>query len=212
MDQSRQAKQMTEYVRQQNTQDDEFDQKQWQQIIVEPSEMPKIAKGPPVDNLALNWVYGFRCHDVRNCLRYNSESQIIFYAGNTAVRYSTEEHEQAFFTDHTDAVVSLAMHPILDVCATGSNGPEPEIIVWNTLTLQTLAVLRGFHVGAVTHLAFSPDGEHIVSVGADPEHSVAVYRWSTGLKVFSEFSDPRKVLGCCFKSKCVRACTRAPVH
>ena len=73
-------------MRNQNNQDDEFDQKQWKQIIVEPSEMPKIAKGPPVNNLQLNWVYGFRCHDVRNCLRYNSESQILFYAGNTVVR------------------------------------------------------------------------------------------------------------------------------
>ena len=93
----------------------------------------------------------------------------------TTTRYSTEEHEQKFFTDHTDSVVSLAMHPILDIAATGSNGPAPEIIVWNTITLQTLAVLRGFHVRAVTHLAFSPDGEHLLSVGGDDNHSVAVY-------------------------------------
>lgn len=160
-----------------------------------------IFQGNPVNNLKLNWVHGFRCHDVRNGLRYNSDSEIIFFAGNTAVRYSTEEHQQKFFFDHTDAIVSLAMHPLLDICATGANGPEPEIIVWDTLSLQTLAVLRGFHVNAVTHLAFSPDGEHLISVGADKQYSVAVYHWSSGTKVFSEFSDSRKVLGCCFKSK-----------
>ena len=201
MDQSRQAKQMTKYIQEQNREEEEFDQKQWQQIIVEPSEMPKISKGLPANNLELSWVYGFRCHDVRNCLRYNSESDIIFFTANTVVRYSTEDHKQTFFTDHTDSIVSLAMHPLLDICATGSNGPNPEIIVWDTLSMKTLAVMRGFHTGAVTHLAFSPDGEHLLSVGADDNHSVAVYKWSSGQKVFSEFSDPRKVLGCCFKSK-----------
>jgi hypothetical protein len=32
------------------------------------------------------------------------------------------------------------MHPLLDVAATGSNGPQPEIVVWDTLSMQTLAV------------------------------------------------------------------------
>lgn len=45
MNQAKQAKQVVKYVREQNNQDDEFNQKQWQQIIVEPSEIPEIATG-----------------------------------------------------------------------------------------------------------------------------------------------------------------------
>ena len=42
-------------------------------------------------------------------------------------------------------------------------------------SMRTIQILRGFHRKGLTHLAFSPDGEQLLTVGADPNHCIAVY-------------------------------------
>ena len=50
--------------------------------------------------------------------------------------------------------------------ATGEIGRKPKIIVWDSDTLQTLAVLKGFHKRGVPLLAFSEGrGDRLASVG-----------------------------------------------
>jgi microtubule-associated protein-like 6 len=49
--------------------------------------------------------------------------------------------------------------------------------VWDPDTLQTLAVLKGFHRRAITSLRFSRNGKLLASVGHDRFHSLAIYDW-----------------------------------
>lgn len=43
----------------------------------------------------------------------------------------------------------------------------PDIHVWDAHTLETLVVLPTSHRGGVLHLAFSPDGDKLVSMAVD---------------------------------------------
>ena len=68
----------------------------------------------------------------------------------------------------------LAMHPDGSVAATGEAGKNPKIVVWDTTTMQTVATIKGFHKRAVKHLAFSPNGKELVSVGCDPDTPIPI--------------------------------------
>ena len=55
--------------------------------------------------------------------------------------------------------------------------------------------LRGVHENAVTSVAFSPDGERLLSAGLDTMHSVAVWDWRQGTILIRQASSPRPLLG-----------------
>ncbi|CAM9920159.1 unnamed protein product, partial [Discosporangium mesarthrocarpum] len=77
---------------------------------------------------------------------------VVYHAGRACVSYSGAEHRQRFNLDHTDDVVSLALHPSGRIAATGEVGTNPKIIIWDTASMKTLKVLRGFHERAVSLL------------------------------------------------------------
>ena len=83
-------------------------------------------------------------------------------------------------------VGSSEAFPNLRVCASGQVGRSPKILVWDTGTLQTLADLSGFHARGVGTLSFSPNGAHLVSTGMDNDHSIAVYDWAKGTKLYHD--------------------------
>jgi microtubule-associated protein-like 6 len=41
--------------------------------------------GPPLAGLELEYIYGYRCHDVRNNLRYTEEGKIVYHAAGAGV-------------------------------------------------------------------------------------------------------------------------------
>ena len=43
--------------------------------------------------------------------------------------------------------------------------------------MKQLAVLQGLHTRKVQCLAFSAKGDHLLSVGGDDQHTVAMYDW-----------------------------------
>ena len=54
--------------------------------------------------------------------------------------------------------------------------------------------MQGFHKRAVLACCFSPCGEYLASVGADNEHSVAVYEWRTETLLTTYKGDREKIL------------------
>ena len=73
--------------------------------------------------------------------------EMIYFVSSVVVLYNTEEQSQRHYLAHTEDVKCLALHPNKTTVATGQ-GPgyyrregQPHIRVWNTVSLQTLAVL-----------------------------------------------------------------------
>ena len=46
---------------------------------------PKGKQEEPIENLDLEYIYGYRCHDVRNNLRYTLDGKVVYHAAAVGV-------------------------------------------------------------------------------------------------------------------------------
>lgn len=152
----------------------------WQRTIVAPSRLPTEDNSEPPDTLELEFVYGVSTDKSRQCLMYAPDGDAMWFTGSIVVIMNQKRRSQRFYQEHSSTITSMAVHRESGVVASGDRQEVPVIRVWNPLTFETHAVLTGFHRRAVAHLAFSPDGKNLVSVGFDKFHSVAIYNWQSG--------------------------------
>ena len=73
----------------------------------------------PDASLDLEYIYGYRCHDARNNLRYTQEGKIVYHAAGVGVVLNQKDNKQAFMLEHDDDILCLATDPTGQYCATG---------------------------------------------------------------------------------------------
>ena len=104
---------------------------------------------------------------------------------------------------HTDTILCLRAHVFPDKqtrCASGEAGKLPKVLVWTTggpeagKGPEVVACLKGFHKDGVSHVAWSQDGELLLTVGATGFHCVAVYKWRTSDLVFTAQASEQPIL------------------
>lgn len=159
----------------------------------------------PEANLSLVKVHGYRGYDSRNNLKFTSTGKALFPAAGLGIVMDTETKTQEFFSMHDDDVVSIAIHPNKKIAGTGQTAhigksTKIDLFIWDTETLKNLACLTGFHRRAIRYLDFSPNGNLILSVGDDDDHSLAVYDWQNSRLVCNSKVDKDTVLGALFLS------------
>ena len=144
-----------------------------------PFDPPADALKLPEDTLKLEFVHGYRAHDVRANLAYDARGCLVFPAAALGVVMDPKTRMQRFFDLHTDDVLALAMHPTGAVVATSQVGDGSPIHVWRTADCARVATIFPKHGKATLHLAFSADGYNLAAVGADELHTVSVYDWES---------------------------------
>jgi WD40 repeat protein len=116
------------------------------------------------------------------------------------------------------------------IVASGEFGLHPTIFVWEINTGSVLSSMQGFHKGGIHRLDFSPNREMLISLGEywniaqefdfnfsfltlmvclagkDPYHSIAVYTWINGNRIWSARSTCNVVNDIKFLSDKVFAC------
>jgi hypothetical protein len=73
----------------------------------------------PDDSVHLEFVHGYRGFDCRNNLFYTQNGEIVYHVAAVGIVYNREKNTQRFYTEHTDDILALAIHPIKDYIATG---------------------------------------------------------------------------------------------
>jgi WD40 repeat protein len=134
----------------------------------------------PDTSLSLEFVHGYRGYDCRNNLFYLTNGDIVYHIAALGIVYNSSTHRQRFYGRHTDDILCLALHPMVDVVATGQIGKDPPIHIWNTDTMEPLSVLKGSHERGVCAVDFSADGKKLASVGLDDDHSIVIWDWKKG--------------------------------
>ena len=131
----------------------------------------------PNCQLRLEWVYGFRGHKVKSNLHYNINNEIVYFVAGVGIVHNYGEHKQRFYLVHDDDIISLTMHSNKTLVASGQVGKEPQILVWNSTTMETVSILKGGHKDGYGVLAFDSTGDKLASCGIDQSYTIIVWDW-----------------------------------
>lgn len=145
----------------------------------------------PKKELKLDWVYGYRGKDCRSNLFLLQNGEIVYFVAAAVILHNPEEQTQRHYLEHTDDVMSLALHPNRLIIATGQCAGHnrkdalSHIRVWNPETLETITVLGyGEFNGPINCISFS-HGEEISLITAtedSPDRMISVWDWQKGDK------------------------------
>ncbi|KAJ8309461.1 hypothetical protein KUTeg_014335 [Tegillarca granosa] len=140
-------------------------------------------KRGPIEGIKLQYVHGYRGYDCRNNLFYTQTGEVVYHVAAAGIIYNRDKNTQRFYTEHTDDILCLCIHPLKDIVATGQVGRDPAVHVWDTETLKTSSILKGQHQRGVCAVDFSGDGKKLASVGLDDNHCIVVWDWRKGEKL-----------------------------
>ena len=130
---------------------------------------------PPEAHLQLDYIYGYRCHDCRNNLKYGAQNEIIYHAAGVGVVLESKKNTQQFFLEHNDDIISLDVYENLNLCITGQVGVNPLLCLWDIKTMQNKLTLKGVLQKGVNTVTFSNDGRKFAASGLDDDHCVVIY-------------------------------------
>ncbi|PAA64029.1 hypothetical protein BOX15_Mlig006608g2 [Macrostomum lignano] len=148
---------------------------------------PTKSQEAPDRQLQLEWVYGSRGSDCRNNLIYlESSGELVYFMAAVVVLHDVNGGTQRHYTEHTDDVHCIAVHPDRNTLATGQSSGhrkvqgKAHIRVWSADTLQTLHVIgeQDFQ-RAVCCVAFSSydKGGLLCAVDEANDHHLSVWDW-----------------------------------
>lgn len=119
--------------------------------------VPKNAAEPPKEGMKLKYVFGYRAFDTRMNVKYSKEGKIVYHTAALGLVLDKNSNEQTFFTNHDEDMVCLAMHPSLNIVATGQMAKTGkakliDIYVWEIESKKILANLKGFLLRAIRNV------------------------------------------------------------
>ncbi len=119
----------------------------------------------PDTSLALDWIHGYSAQEGRDNVFFSSSGEIVFFAAAVCVSLDVTSEVQRFHREHTDDILTMAMHPNRKIFASGEIGKKPKIILWDVDTMKTITIFEGAHVRGICQLAFDPSGARLASIG-----------------------------------------------
>ncbi|XP_033224478.1 cilia- and flagella-associated protein 44 isoform X2 [Belonocnema kinseyi] len=140
---------------------------------------PKRAKDGtvPIDILELHHSFSYDCRRYFNICVADPET-IIFVSGNLIHFFNVVEHKIWFRRCSTGGGIGhITKNPKLNHFAVGENGNNPPIIIYEWPSLDIVTVLWHGTTRSFSHLAYSPDGQLLVSQGGDPDCSITIWNW-----------------------------------
>eukprot|EP00405_Crypthecodinium_cohnii_P037208 CAMPEP_0206547910 /NCGR_PEP_ID=MMETSP0325_2-20121206/13573_1 /ASSEMBLY_ACC=CAM_ASM_000347 /TAXON_ID=2866 /ORGANISM="Crypthecodinium cohnii, Strain Seligo" /LENGTH=1123 /DNA_ID=CAMNT_0054047297 /DNA_START=181 /DNA_END=3552 /DNA_ORIENTATION=+ len=141
----------------------------------------------PLAKPVLSQVHGYHAA-ARSATVFLSEQKIAFAAGSLVVSMEIGSRRQDVMSAHSDAVTCVASSPATALGASGQvrrkGAKTAEVVLWGAVGMKPHATFR-FHQCDVVAVGFVQSGEVLVTVGADRDHTMAL--WATASEGFYNY-------------------------
>ena len=165
--------------------------KPWLGAIKEPKSHPKPNKKAPAESLEMDWVYGYRNEDTRMNCAFNAEGAAVYPTAAVGVVFDYKQMKQTYFgggktsfsgrkqddetgEGHSDDVTALCVSFSRKMVASGQNGQQPLIFLWDAVTCEKIGKKRlpkGSRL--VTAIGVSATDQYVAA--SDAAEKIAVY-------------------------------------
>lgn len=106
------------------------------------------------------------------------QSAVCYAAAHTAVVYDTASKKQRVLQGHCNPITALVATKDKSVVVTADAGPDSMVVLWNAATGEPVRTINTPHAGGVVALDISPEGTHLVTLGAEgPEPVQEIIVW-----------------------------------
>ncbi|KAA0177852.1 hypothetical protein FNF27_00400 [Cafeteria roenbergensis] len=136
------------------------------------------------DNVGVHAVLGAAFCKKNNLQMLGGGSHAVVVSGSLVVIIDVETLEARLLPSHDGrGIGAIAVHPagsllaVAERAAPSTGAPAVYLYEWPGLCVRR--VLRGGTERSFAHLAFSPDGSRLATVGAAPDFLLAVWDWSS---------------------------------
>lgn len=122
----------------------------------------------------------------------NSKGDLFYAAGNIVVRYNLEDNRQKWFYQSSNRPITcMAVSDDNRYLAIGERGHQPAVVVWDAERKEKVATLHAHKYG-IGCVAFSPNGQYLVTVGFKHDRQLIVWEWMD-LKIVNVLKLTKKV-------------------
>ena len=180
--------------------------------IREPKNHNKIDRTAPNEIYEIDFVYGYKCEEVRQNLLYNANKKPVYMTAAIGVILDPRTRTQLIFgggeasqarkqedkglSGHTDDISCLAMTLDRKLIATGQVGVAPYVFIWDALTAEKVGhycIPKGAR--AITAIAFNRTSEIIACADFSNDHKIYCFKWQQkdGGFIVDTKSGPNKI-------------------
>lgn len=159
-----------------NSEEDAGEDKPWR-IIAQKTQKKIEIKGTegdtPPNVLELEYIYGYRSHDCRNNIFYNSKGDLIYHIAQVGIQLDPISNNMKFITQNQDDIMCIDSHD--KYTATGDLGEQPMLSIWDNCTMTPVVnvAIKAFKKG-IGQVTFSKDGALIALACLDVERTIIV--------------------------------------
>jgi len=153
--------------------------------VPEPFEFGTEHKVGPAKKLELEYAYGYNGSIRDNLVQLNENEIAYCLAGVAVVTNINDTTQQRFFRGHNEDVTCIARCPDSNLVATGQRDPKdalsendktPYVCIWDSTNMNELGRLCEVFLRSVCSVGFTCDGQYIVAIGDDDNHTASVFK------------------------------------
>lgn len=168
----------------------------WMGAILAPTTLPvdvedrSAAKRAVQAVLAMSHILGIQCQLTRGSLRYTNTGDLLFPTSKYICVFNKKGNCQRFYVGHGNEMSCVAVSRDGLLAASTERTERAAIHVWDTGNCEAVTVLPVFHRRGVVAMQFCNDRTKLCSVGADQDHSLAVWlspsaQWTTDCQLLA---------------------------
>lgn len=186
--------------------------KPWLGAIKEPKPKPKADAKAPKEDYEIDWVYGYRSEEARMNCQFNHQGNAVYPSAALGIVFDYKNMKQTYFgggkTDfggrkqgdesksgHSDDVTALAMSFSRKIVASGQNGPEPLVFLWDAVTAELICKKRLPKGGRlVTAIGISANDKYVCASDAAEKITAHVFEIAGGIKAIAKIEINMKIV------------------